>query len=335
MATLEERVARAAAELDNYESTVQAIAAFRQFLVGPDAYEVRFNVGRRMETSPTNAIQPNVTVTPDIVAQLHEGYGMAVEVKRSMPSEKTRWLKTLQQVRKYDDDLNGWWTDPGHIEDWNAALLVHADYSRPVVRALREQPVLQGPKSVVIEFAREDAAKPVIRFRLEEGSLSEARLLTLVDGSKVPLKVIVSPLAFYDGKPPLIYMATKVWDWAYSERFDGGYRDEAIKRWVVPIDVERLVDEMRKAYGSGQFDSDERSCEFPKTKWVTTTLGRFVDHRLARRTEEGGYEVLISEPPHGDTTSYLVKTLSIGVTGDERESDAQQVSLLDLIEEDD
>ena len=84
-------------------------------LIVHDGREVRegghFGFGRRMDTSVNNPVIPSSTVTPDLVAQKAEDFGIVAEIKRSLSSDPTTWTQHIDQIRKYDDRLKGWWTN--------------------------------------------------------------------------------------------------------------------------------------------------------------------------------------------------------------------------------
>ena len=67
-------------QVDDYEMTVSAILALKNFL--EYNYNANYFIGRRMTTSENNEIQKNEDVTLDIVAQLNEDYGIVGEVKK-------------------------------------------------------------------------------------------------------------------------------------------------------------------------------------------------------------------------------------------------------------
>src|SRR5688500_1776632 len=95
----EQRKVRDAAE--DYQSTVHAMLAFSAFVVH-DAKDQRpnshFGFGRRMTTSGQNVVAPSTTITPDIVAQKSESYGVVAEVKRSLPADRTKWSAHIGQL---------------------------------------------------------------------------------------------------------------------------------------------------------------------------------------------------------------------------------------------
>jgi hypothetical protein len=73
----------------------------------------------------------------EVVAQKSEAYRVVAEVKRSLPSDRTKWRSHVAQVRKYDDDLIGWWTDDNRIGEADTALLLHQSRSRAFIAVLR------------------------------------------------------------------------------------------------------------------------------------------------------------------------------------------------------
>jgi len=107
-------------QVDDYEETVLSSIAFCHLFrwndmdkqIEPDSY---FFFGRKMDTSKTNRIHPNTTVTPDFIIQLNDHYGIIGEVKM-LPKDDTLWNDNFLQLQKYDDDLKGWKTKNEKIE---------------------------------------------------------------------------------------------------------------------------------------------------------------------------------------------------------------------------
>ena len=118
-------------ESDNYEQTVIAIISFAHLMRYDDSKkeflpDSLFFIGRKMDTSPKNRINPKKNVTPDLILQLNPNYGIVGEVKKSLPQNQEFWKKYFTQLQKYDDDLKGWKTPNEKIK--NIDLVFITDY---------------------------------------------------------------------------------------------------------------------------------------------------------------------------------------------------------------
>lgn len=292
--------------IEDYQQTVRAILAFSAFVIH-DGQRFRqdsgFGLGRRMKTSDENRVSPSSTITPDLVAQKTHDYGIVVEVKKSMTRDRERWENTLVQLRKYDDELVGWWTDDERIHHSDTALLIHYSRSRKFVKYLQEKvaenPECFGPNSSVIEFVSSREASTYFAFRLEYGGINDAELQErLEDSVQVPLDKVLRTfpnVSFYDHEPPLPLLLTILWMDVLSSSVSDETYDEKISAHRINVNVEELTKELQKAYGSGArfLNSDSRSVEFPKTSWVRKALDTLCSNKLAQRNPdvEGEYHV--------------------------------------------
>lgn len=197
----EQRRARDVAE--DYQSTVHAMLAFSAFVVHDSTTRrpnSHFGFGRRMTTSEANVVTPSGTVTPDIVAQKSDSYGVVAEVKRSLPSDRTKWSAHVGQIRKYDDELTGWWTSDRRMAISDTTLLLHQTRSRAFIKVLdderKENAEAVGPHTSVVEFNRSDERQVNYFFRLEWGDVRDADLSgRLREGVAVPIDKVIRTFA--------------------------------------------------------------------------------------------------------------------------------------------
>lgn len=290
---------------EDYQSTVHAMLAFSAFVVH-DAKDQRpnshFGFGRRMTTSKANAVKPSSEVTPDIVAQKSEAYGVVAEVKRSLPSDRTKWQSHVSQVRKYDDDLAGWWTDDERIGDADTALLLHQSRSRAFIAVLEEERAKDakavGARTSVIEFNRSDERQVNYFFRLEWGEIRDAELSDrLKEGVPVPIDKVIRTFAnvkFYDADPPIPSLLSLLWiDYFTPLAADTEY-DQNLKAYPINVSAAVIADELQRAYGSQLLERDDRSVPFPRVNVVKRALDALVTMKLAMPVPNttGEYRVL-------------------------------------------
>jgi len=295
----EQRRARDAAE--DYQSTVHAMLAFSAFVVH-DATAQRpnshFGFGRRMTTSEANVVTPSGTVTPDIVAQKSDSYGVVAEVKRSLPSDRTKWSSHVGQIRKYDDDLTGWWTSDRRMAISDTTLLLHQTRSRAFVNVLdderKQNAEVVGPHTSVVEFNRSDERQVNYFFRLEWGDVRDADLSgRLREGVAVPIDKVIRTFAnvkFYDADPPLHSLLAFLWIDYFGPLVAAVAYDENLKAFPIDVSSAAIADELQRAYGSQLLEKDERSVEFPSAKVIRRALDALVTMKLAMSLPAGTSE---------------------------------------------
>ncbi|HKO19003.1 MAG TPA: hypothetical protein VJU82_08960 [Acidobacteriaceae bacterium] len=276
---------------NDYNETVQAVVAFAAF-VCHDTRNMRpgseFGIGRRMRTSPANVVSPDEDVTPDIVTQKSPNYGIAGEVKKQVSREPTRWHDPRDQLRKYDDNLVGWWTNPETVSHSDAVLLIHQTRGRAFARYLEQQrlldPRLVGEHSAIVEFNRADEGQPYLFFRREWGQICDAELAAkLDDGMSIPMeRVVLSfPLKFYDSPPPVESLMLTLWADSFAARANRAVSESLEDFIPITVTVDDITSELQRAYGSGAISSDERSTEFPQRSWIREALDAFVSSDFA------------------------------------------------------
>jgi len=319
MSEASEQLQQARDEVENYIQTVKALLAFSAFVIH-DGHEQRpgaeFGFGRRMITSKKNKVTPSNTVTPDLVAQKSDGYGITAEAKKSLPQDQTRWGRYLQQLLKYDDNLTGWWTPGEKIPRSDAVLILHHSRSRAFCRLLEQiqsvEPESIGQNTSVVEFSSSNESKPYYFFRLEHGSISDDELLqTLDNGIQVPLDGVLATfpnVRYYDSRPPVAFLLTELWMGVFPAMLDGADYDEKLKATKIPTSVRDVTDELQKAYGSASLKQDERSVEFPAYKWIKWAFEKLVEFKLALPPAEGSdtYQILF-KVPRGDILSRFIE----------------------------
>lgn len=295
----EQRRVRDAAE--DYQSTVHAMLAFSAFVVH-DATAQRpnshFGFGRRMTTSKANVVTPSGTVTPDIVAQKSDSYGVVAEVKRSLPSDRTKWGVQVGQIRKYDDDLTGWWTIDARMAMSDTTLLLHQTRSRAFIKVLdderKKNAEAVGPHTSVVEFNRSDERQVNYFFRLEWGDVRDADLSgRLREGVAVPIDKVIRTFAnvkFYDADPPLHSLLALLWIDYFGPLVAAVAYDENLKAFPIDVSSAAIADELQCAYGSQLLEKDDRSVAFPSAKVVRKALDALVTVKLAMPLPTGTSE---------------------------------------------
>lgn len=284
-------------KIEEYETTIMGLRALCRII--SDHYKVddptmafRASYGRRMTTSAANCIHPNNTATPDAVIQIEDYWGMVVEAKRTMPQNNNdRWRDTVDQLRKYDDNLLGWWTQSGELIPANVALLIDVDRSIDFSRYIQslidcgEIPAFQNPTSIV-EFFKKQEVKQFLRVRQVWGRVEPKILSQKLEGGKsISVEGLIDGQRFYDQEPEAVeYTMVLLWQTVFTERYIEARFDESAKVWLIEVDLDELTQSLQKLYGQKSNETRERT--FPRKKWIQKALDAFVLLDFAFHPEE-------------------------------------------------
>lgn len=295
-------------EIEDYKTTVKTLQAFVGLVTWKDGSRIpnsHYSLGRRMDTSGNNVIAPNTTVTPDAAIQRSEDIGFVVEAKKNLPANQEYWNDVVDQLRKYDDDLTGWWTLNEHIPESTDILLIHSPLTRKlcsfVDARVLEQPDLFRGKVCFVEFGRTLDVQEFLLLRSEWGDVGDSELAEkLRDGVPVPMeKLVVSygTWKFYDSPPPTEYLMEVLWQDIFNPMKSEAEFDEALRCWPLYVNVEDLTKDVQTLFGSP--GCKPREVEYPQHDWVKLALEAFVRLGLAKPKDNGEY-VVFFRPLRGD-----------------------------------
>lgn len=284
-------------EAEDYSSTVHSLLAFSAFVVHdkeirrPDSH---FGFGRRMNNAATGA-----EVTPDVSAQRDSSYGLIAEMKKSLPADREKWLKVIEQLKKYDASFRGWWTQDETIGNADTILLVHHSRSRAFVEVLKKYLADHEDLSdrvSVVEFLRSDERTVYHAFRLEFGTIHDETLAGRLNESvHVPLQKVLQSfpnIKYYDAPPPLPKLLVDLWQDTLAVKAADAPYDERTKSRLIEVDVEAITSELQRAYGSQALEVDQRSVEFPKFATVKAAFETLVRIKLALPASGNLYRVM-------------------------------------------
>ncbi|HYX06482.1 MAG TPA: hypothetical protein VE912_07080, partial [Bacteroidales bacterium] len=344
MMTKEERSRALLDKIEDYEQTVKAILAFAAIVVhdgNRQSPNSNFGIGRRMTTSSNNSIAPNTDITPDLVAQHSNNYGIVAEFKKSLSKDPEQWHDIITQIRKYNDSLEGWWIDNDQIQTSDTAILIHYTRSRKFIRFLKEQiesnPDLLTQNSCVIEFQRSDERMTYFTFRKEWGEIHNEKLNnSLRDAVPVPLENVVKTfgnLEFYDCRPPMPKLLQRLWQDVFPSRISEAEYDEELKAYKIDIGVDEVTEELQSGYGSKALSvsgvPDDRDVEFPRTSWIRNALDWLVANDLAiKSSTEDDYYYTIHFKAFRKSKDILEKFIEMHIDYiEEQEKDESQIDL--------
>jgi hypothetical protein len=331
-------------DIVDYSQTVIALLAFAA-LITHERESVRenaeFGIGRRMTTSSMNMVKQKSDVHPDLVAQKSFSYGIVAETKKSLHRERLQWARHLERLRKYDDQLIGWWTPTEGINHSDTIMLIHQSRGRQFTDFLKEEkdrdPSTVGPTTCVVEFIHSVETEDYFFLRLEHGTIQDKELSKqLSEGTPVPLDDIMRSfpnIRYYDAPPPIVLLLEHLWtDYFPAMRSNATY-DEKNKVWKIMASVSRTTEEFKKAYGSGALQKDARSVEFPTTKWIREAFDRLVKYKMAFPPSDGSDNYIIFFKPFRIDVRRRFLTLEIGKSARRAPRDSKQLRLVPLQED--
>jgi len=239
-----------------------------------------------------------------LVSQKSATFGIVAEAKKSLPKNQQTWASFLEQLRKYDDFLTGWWTQDQQMPEYNALLLLHHSRSRLFIQylqeALRTDPAAVGPRSAVVEFSTSMETELYYFFRLEYGALRDAELHPrLASGVQIPFERVLTSypsLHYYDSEPPTELLLTELWSGVFPSLLGDLKIDEALNAFPLRVSVAELTLELQRAFGSATLPIDVRSVEFPKQSWVRKALDRLVGYKYAKPPDQGDTYTVLYRP---------------------------------------
>lgn len=286
-------------EVDNYVLTVQGILAFcnevrwdrnsADFL--PNSY---YSIGRRMETSAENRVQRNAEITPDVFAQISEVYGVIGEAKPTVRDDDGRLSNLMDQMTKYDDDLQGWITADGSIQSNDLTLLTHISNAAHLERFFHQKHesgewLATRPFSIVA-FTRDTQRTVFIFLQKRWGNFSDDDLDSrFYDGVSVPLDTILETYStkFLDSEPPTPYLMMVIWEFILPQLPSEAEFEEAagVKSLRVKADIDDITKRLRDQYGPERHD--DRDPVIPRRAWVVKALDAYVTLKMAEQQVDG------------------------------------------------
>jgi hypothetical protein len=303
--------------IEEYQTTVDALLCFVSLTSwdGDQKKEgVSFSFGRRMTTSHTNCVSPDTEQTPDLALQVSTEEAYIVEAKISLPKDKKYWEGELQQLRKYDDNLLGWWSKDGILNSHDLVLLIDISRSHQFSQFVQEyggESVFVRP-AAFIGFSRYQRVDENILFQLEWGKLSNSKLNRRVDDHiPIPLEKVIASFGsrkFYDAKPEPEYLMEIIWSHIFTDRKSRATYDDNLRSWPFDIEIAELTTELQRSFGNHR--SSAREDAHPAISWVREAMDLFVALGHAVHKQEDKYEVRYKEFRGGDLIDRFAKARS-------------------------
>ena len=286
-------------EAQNYRTTILALHIFAGFLKQNEK-TARHSIGRRMTTSDNNLVSKRNDQTPDLVVQVSETEGYVCEAKMTMSNDKEGWDEHVQQLQKYDDDLEGWWTHDSKLKnESNTVLLIDAEKSiklkKHIESLIKANGLLFRQPIAFVGFIQQstNTNEEALLFSLDWGKIYNRKLHDELEVRKrIELESYVAFLdrwKFYDAQPPVEHTMEVLWQHLFNDLKTSVDYDEKTKSWPIEINVQSITLEMQKLYG--QQPQEPREVSFPQVKWIRNALEHFEVLQLAKKKDFDNYVV--------------------------------------------
>lgn len=275
-------------EIDNYSQTVQALKALANELcwredsrrIDPAAC---YWLGRTMVTSASNRVSPNTSVTPDLLLQLSDGFGVIAEAKLALSRNGKYRLPRLKEIVKYDDDLTGWDTASGQIDLHDLIVLVHlsqaVDVGDDYVAMIKGGQITIGRKLAVIGFAIIEQAQTWLSLKLEHGELTrqdkakKLRKMVNIGLDRIAALPRLASMQLYDAAPPPPYLMNLIHTTVLSSLTDQELIDLRDTTEVIKtVSATDLRAQPAEEHGPGI--QGTRVPEIPRKSWVVDAMRR-------------------------------------------------------------
>jgi hypothetical protein len=299
-------------EIDNYSETVWATVAFAHECKWNDGTKsadntVKIGFGRPM-TRPDKK-----EVTPDIVIQRRADQGIVAEIKHTFPpsNEIERRREIFAQLKNYDVDLLGWWTDSKRIQNHDLVLLTHHSHVTHAVDFLTKDlaSVEIGTfirNLAIIGYYRSEQDQLYFTLKKEYGSLLDSKLSEKLRLS-VPIAVrhliMARQVRFYDSPPPIPYTLRLLWEQVFPDLAQGIARDKKKGYTPIPVTVEALTQTLQKFFGYEPDATGNRG--MPRSEWIANSMKVLDSLRMAEPGDTAGSYTIRYKAIHGDVLERL------------------------------
>lgn len=298
MVTEEEYVRTVRERIDAYERTVQALVCFRSAMCWDDdrhSYreDNHFGVGRRMDREA----EQEHPLTPDVVVQFEGETGLVAEMKLTASSDQD-FKKAEAQVMKYDQELEGWWTENQLIASHQVACVVPDSHVSAAMQFFRDA----GPFDrgfLLVSAGRDDASiESFMQFERRQGAFAVERLNEKFGPRTppIPLEKAMPQFGiaiFYDAEPPCVeHTMFVLWSryFPHTDRFDTRLEPRGSRaREQIQVELDDACRFLRERFsvcsitGNGE---DPRQPSVPEKEWVRKAMDHFVEIGRADHDQE-------------------------------------------------
>lgn len=299
--------------IDDYLGSIRGLFAFVEAVRFDTSTRTpklgsRIGYGRRMNQNVRGGTQ----VTPDVVVQLDNKYGIITEVKKHFAEGKTAHF---DQIKKYDISLNGWWTEDALIPKHDITLLT---YLTSVVDAADTLDLWENEGNkfdnnfIIIGYVYSDTVTPSLILKKERGELSysefDSELRKGIHFPILSLGSVIGNIKFYDAAPPLIHTMVVLYENILP--LFGSLIEFEQSEGEVDVEVRCSINEITEKVAElcCPIRNDDRDPKLPKLDWVRLALTKLEEIGLAEKvTKKSDNYIIKLKPPKSekDTIDYL------------------------------
>lgn len=287
------------AEIAAYEFTTKAMVCLEQTF--KDLANTHFRQGPRMGAAGGGT----APITPDMVFEVvgtgeprSPGYRAVGEIKASFPQLPAALDLIVEQIQKYDGDLDGWETGraaaSGPRNRHDIIIVTRLEQARTfAVRlpaAFRDRGVkIKRPLSILGVVRRKEGNDDLFKVKKLSGRISHARAdNALAKGVEIHAYKMLKELdgtKFYDSMPPLPYIMAILWVQVFPNLVHDKKRKRLHMHESITIDVG--VDRVHRLISRFAPPSNPQCI---KRSWITASLDEFVRVGLAQK-KKGEYTI--------------------------------------------
>ena len=223
-------------------------------------------------------------------------------MKRSLPKNegnKDLWEEEFKQLKKYDQDLEGWDTSNKKISEQDLILLTSQKLGMNVNDYIDEKSLSFDDFSksfAVLQFNPSSGIKQAVFLQKIKGEVTDYKKITndrLRTGITVSVEYLLmsglSKVKFIDTKPNIVYLMSIMWDFVFSsipteEDWRNARESKGGKIVEISVDVEDIKAQLNQNF---TINGDNGVV---KSDWVKEALENFVKIKLAKRNS-GKYSI--------------------------------------------
>lgn len=306
-------------EIDNYEQTVYAILGFMNLYRYDDTTKafkesIKLFQGRKLKIEGTEQ-----DITPDLGILDETNTGVIGEVKKTLPKDQDLWVKSFEQLKKYDNELIGWDTDDKKVKNHDIVLLTHNRLSR-IVKDYYINNVINSENKInklfsIVEFYRTEEAKSYFSFRKEYGDLSNSKINSeLYSGLSIPMSVYLSNYSsnkLYDDCPPLPYLITLIWENVIQIKASDSEKYPRLRKKQklnIEVSIEEIIDIIHKGFSFYNLqNNDVNQPRIPKRDWVLKACDKFVRINEAEWKNSERKELIFKYQKYDDIMEHFIE----------------------------
>ena len=230
------------------------------------------------------------------------------EVKVDLPKEDGLWLKSVRQLKKYDDDLGGWDIDAGThgIMITTNELRTYA-FKKYTDRLSSDGKITIRRAFAILHSTRSEQLGSFINIKKDYGDISNPELDDMLsNGLGVAEHNIVSEInqmKFYDAAPPIVYMMMIIWDHVVKTFLSHEELRNVKGNKITPVvvTVKEIGDKLSKF-------TPETNPGCMEQSWIKEALSGFDEIGLASKFDNGKFKIRFRKH-RGKTLDWLLEKI--------------------------